>query len=125
MLLERDELRLLAEIGFFAAQHGDVPRAERIFKGLELAQPQGAAAYAGRALAYLSVKRVDEALRMLDRGLTLAHPDGHAELHAIRGLALQLAGRGSESAKALARAGPLPLARVLRGEPAAAPQATP
>lgn len=112
-MLERQELRRVADIGWLATQRGMLPQALRIFSALELARPDSAAGFIGLAMAHVRARALDEALRAIDRGLRTVEPSQHPELHAFRGFVLKLAGRGSECEKALRQAGEQPLARVL------------
>lgn len=116
MLLERESIRLLVEVGLLAAKQADVRRAERIFRALELLRPEGVFVYAGLGVAYLHAGRMVDALVVLDRGLQLVAAADRAELHALRGMALQMSGRISESRQAFIRAGDLPLAKAMLGE---------
>ncbi len=105
-------------MGFLAAARGDTRRAEVIFRALERVRPAATFPYVGVAAALMNAGRPDEAVQELDRGLKAVGPQDQEELQAFRGLALQLAGRTSESRRALQLAGDLPLARAMRGEPA-------
>ena len=71
-------------------------------------------------MTLLNQGRGDDAVRELDSGLAAAGEDARAELSAFRGFALQLAGRASESVRALRSAGEHPLARSMLGEDAPA-----
>ena len=117
------DIRLLTEVGFLAAACGDTRRAQAIFSALERVRPAANFPYVGMAAALMNAGRPDEAVRELDRGLKAVGPQDQQELQAFRGLALQLAGRTSESRQALALAGDLPLAKAMRGERAEAIQA--
>jgi tetratricopeptide (TPR) repeat protein len=123
MLLDRQTLRLLYELGLMAASGGDPVRAEKIFSALELTRPDSPAGYVGRAMTYMYTNSFAEALAVLDRGLALMAPQDQPELHAFRGMALQLAGRTAESLQAFRAAGDLPMARALLGEPLPEPEA--
>lgn len=103
-------------MGFLAAAQGDVRRAQVIFHALEKVRPQASFPYVGMAVALMNAGRHDEAAQELDRGLASAGAVEQPELQAFRGLALQLAGRASESLRALQVAGDVPLARAMRGE---------
>lgn len=72
--------------------------------------------YVGWAMACMNAGRPDEAVVVLDRGLRRVPREEQGELQAFRGLALQLAGRAAESARALQAAGEVPLARAMRGD---------
>ena len=115
-LPESNDIRLLAEVGFLAAARGDIRNAEAIFRGLERVRPAANFPYVGLAAALMNGGRLDEAVQVLDRGLTSVGPQDQAELQAFRALVLQLGGRTSESRRALVLAGDLPLARAMRGE---------
>lgn len=117
MHIEVEDLRALSMVGFLAAARGRVDEANAIFKAVEIERPTSAAAFVGMALAHLTVGRTVEALAVLDRGLKVQGQADLPELHAFRGLALQLSGRAAESLKALRQAGPLPLAKAMLGEP--------
>lgn len=115
-LPDSTDIRLLTEVGFLAAARGDIRNAEVIFRALERIRPAANFPYVGMAAALMNAGRYDEAVRELERGLKAVDPQEHQELQAFRGLALQLAGRVSESRRALALAGELPLARAMRGD---------
>lgn len=118
MPLASEQLRLIYELGLMAASSGDAARAEKIFTALERVRPQGCGAYVGQAVGHMFQGRYLDALSVLDKGLSLAEAGDHPELHAFRGLVLQLAGRSAESLSAYRAAGDLPMARALLGEPA-------
>ena len=122
--LDSNEIRLLTEIGFLAAGRGDVARAERIFGALQLLRPQRAFAPIGLAMAYMNAGRHDEAAGVLARAAEQVEAAEQAELDVFRGLALQLAGRSSESVRALKSAGKNHLAHTMLGLCAAQPAAT-
>lgn len=123
-LLPHEQIRALAEIGIMAARRRDVDTAEVIFRAIELSHPNRSMAYAGQALARLAVGRPAQALAAVDRGLRLARPEDHGELHALRGVALLAVGRPAECGVALRQAGDNPLAVAMR-EPAPAAPAAP
>ncbi|HZY20509.1 MAG TPA: hypothetical protein VFE82_18715 [Ramlibacter sp.] len=102
-------------MGFLAAARADVPRAKAIFGALVRLRPAGAYCYVGAAMATLNAGRADDAVRVLDRGLAAVGQDDQPQLHAFRALALQLAGRASESRRALGEAGDASLAKGMRG----------
>jgi tetratricopeptide (TPR) repeat protein len=114
--MESEDVKLLTEVGFLAAAAGDVRRAETIFRALELHRPHAAFPYAGRAVALMHAGQADQAVEALDAGLLQADPEGQVDLHALRGLALHLAGRASESRRALHAAGDHRLAHAMLGE---------
>lgn len=111
---------MLTEIGFLAAGRGDIPKAEAIFGALRSLRPQRAFAYVGLAVAYLNADRQEEAAQLLWQSLAqVDDPGERADIEAFRGLALQLAGRHSESIKALESAGPHMIALSMLGAVAA------
>lgn len=116
MSIEKQDLQVLAQLGYIAASRADVASAETIFAAVELERPASGAAFVGLALAYMSAGRTNDAVRTLDRGLLVPGQTDSAEIHAFRGVALQLAGRGAESLKALRQAGNQPLAAAMLGE---------
>ena len=99
-ILESHDVRLLTGVGFLAAARGDVRRSEVIFGALERIRPAGAYCYVGLAMAYLNAGRGDDAVQVLQRGLSAVEPDDQGDVQAFRGLALQLAGRASASRRA-------------------------
>lgn len=123
-LLPHEQIRALAEIGIMAARRRDVDTAELIFHAIELSHPDRSMAYAGQALARLAVGRPAQALAAVDRGLRLARPEDHGELHTLRGVALLAVGRPAECGVALRQAGDNPLAMAMRGPAPAAAAAT-
>ncbi len=123
-LLPHEQIRALAEIGIMAARRRDVDTAEVIFRAIELSHPNRSMAYAGQALARLAVGRPAQALAAVDRGLRLARPEDHGELHTFRGVALLAVGRPAECGVALRQAGDNPLAMAMREPAPAAPAST-
>ena len=114
--MESDDIRLLTEVGFLAAARGDLQRAQQIFGALERLRPNAAFPCIGMAVTLLNTGKPVEAVQELDRGLQRVPPADAADLHAFRGLALQKAGRQSESQRALRQAGAHPLAQAMLGE---------
>lgn len=110
--LQPEEIKLLTEVGFLAGARGDLKSARRIFGALEMCRPHAPFPYVGLAMALINRRQHDEAVLTLDRGLRLVDPSDAASLHAIRGLALQMAGRSSESQQAFNAAGSHPLAQA-------------
>ncbi len=99
-VLEADDARCLAEVGFLAAGRGDVTRADAIFNALRALRPGRAYPWLGLAVARLNAGRADEAVRLLEQGEASAAAE-RGLLSAWRGLALQLAGRNAESVRLL------------------------
>ena len=116
--LQPEEIHLLTEVGFLAGARGDLRAARTIFGALEFCRPAAGFAYIGMAMALLNRRQHDDAVRTLDRGLTMVDGEEVAELQAVRALALRLAGRGSESERAIKAASDHPLARALAAQPA-------
>ncbi|HSV44835.1 MAG TPA: hypothetical protein VLJ58_03500, partial [Ramlibacter sp.] len=115
-LLPPEDIKLLTEVGFLASARADVRRAETVFGALEQLRPDAAFPYVGAATALLNAGRAEEAVAALDRGLAADGQRDAGELQAFRGLALQLAGRASESVRAMRAAGDTRLARAMLGE---------
>lgn len=99
-LPEPTDVQLLTQVGFLAAGRGDVSRALRIFEALALLRPERAFAYVGMTAALLNAARAMDAVQRLH---AVRLPDGPETdmLEAFKGLALQFAGRSSESSYVL------------------------
>ena len=66
--LEKQDVRLLADIGFLTLSYGHFDKAETIFKGVQVARPESEAGPLGIALTHLArgnVHATVEALRKL------------------------------------------------------------
>lgn len=107
----------MTEAGLLAAGLGDVERAEAIFGALARVRAERSFAYVGLALCYLNAGHADDGARLLEQHADFVVPEDRPEMHAFRALVLQLAGRHSESQRALAAAGDHPLARRMAGTP--------
>lgn len=84
---------------------------------MRLLRPTRAFMHVGLAMAYLNAGRKDDAVDLLWEALASVEDSSERrEIEAFRGLALLLAGRHSESVKALLAAGAHPLARAMLGE---------
>lgn len=101
-LPSKDDVQLLAQVGFLVAGRGDATGALRIFEALALLRPDRAFAYVGQATALLNAGRAGEAAQRLDAAHLPAGPEADM-LEAFKGLALQLAERRSESTYVLRR----------------------
>lgn len=99
-VLDADDARLLAEVGFLAAGRGDVAHADAIFQALRAVRPGRAYPWLGLAVARLNAGNADEAVRLLEQGEASVAAE-RGLLAAWRGLALQLAGRKAESTRLL------------------------
>ena len=95
-LPDKEDIQLLTQTGFLAAGRGDVPRALRIFEALVVLRPDHAFGFIGIASALMNAGRATEAVQRLQ---SVRLPPGAETdmLEAFLGLALQLAGRVSES----------------------------
>lgn len=113
IVIEKSEIKLLAEVGMLAATRGDLAAARAIFSAVEQERPECAAAYAGPAVALLVRGRPDEAIEGLQRGLALVPPEAQSDLQAFLGVAFHLDGRTAESLRALGAAKEHPLAAAL------------
>lgn len=98
-----------------AAGRGDVRRAERIFGALQRLRPRRSFAYIGQAVAYMNAGRHGDAAMLLERAARDVDAEELGDLNAFLGLALQLAGHGSASVRALRAAGSAPLAQLMLG----------
>ena len=113
--IDAGDIRLLTEVGFLAAARGDVKHAEIIFGALEVVRPHNNFPYVGLGVAYLNAGHADKAVQTLARGVGLIDAQDAEELVAFHALALQLAGRTSESQRALLAAGSSRLALAMQG----------
>jgi len=111
--IKPEDIRLLTEVGFLAGARGDLRAACTIFAALEACRPNAAFPYIGLAMALLNLRLHDEAVRVLDRGLKLVDAADQADIKATRALALRLAGRGTESDRAVQAAGNHPMALAM------------
>ncbi|CAM3834020.1 hypothetical protein [Bordetella tumulicola] len=121
IVLSAEDAKLLTEVGFLAADQGDVASADAVFDVLCRLRPDRAYPWLGKALARFYAGRADEAVLFLERASCL-DKDETGVLHAWHGLALQLAGHHAQSRALLERVapghGPGPqLARTLLGLP--------
>lgn len=133
MLPESDDVQLLTQAGFLAAGRGNVAAALRIFEALALLRPEQAFGFVGLGSALMNAGRVNEAVQRLQSVRLPPGPEADM-LDSFKGVALQLAGRHSESRFLLrqlvlrARSGtPSPgarLAALLLGEALEAPAAS-
>ena len=98
--LDRDAMRLLAEIGFVGTLSGPVGATTTLFQSLQLLRPDSILPLIGLALNDLAAKRPEDAVRILRDEALKQHP-GDAEAMAFLGLALQKAGQNAEAHKVL------------------------
>ncbi|MBW7849352.1 MAG: tetratricopeptide repeat protein [Rhodospirillales bacterium] len=97
-----DLVRLLTEIGYFAAGSGRTAQALAIMEGLKAMRPGRSAAYIGIALAHMNAGRPAEAARVLrEEALPAVAPDEADAARVFLALALHLDGRPRECAEAL------------------------
>ena len=89
-------VKLLSEIGFMAAARCRVQDATTIFEGLQAARPDSEYPAIGLAVAQLSGKNYDQAIKLLRENALAKNPDS-ADAKSFLGLALKMAGRTSES----------------------------
>jgi predicted Zn-dependent protease len=98
--LDRDAMRLVADIGFMGAQTGQLAASRALFDALRTLRPDSTLPFIGIAVAELTSDRAEHAVRILrDEGLK-QHPDD-PELLAFLGMALQSAGNNIEARKVL------------------------
>lgn len=98
--LNREDLQLLAQIGFFAAQSNQQGAAAALFAALRVVRPDAVLPLIGLALADMGAGRHAQAARFLRDEALRKHP-GDPELSAFLGLALIQAGRGAEARSVL------------------------
>jgi thioredoxin-like negative regulator of GroEL len=99
--LDRDTMRLIAEIGFLGTDTGAHVAARALFKSLQVLRPDSTLPFIGRAMAELADNKAEEAARILrDEGLKLNPTD--PEVKTFLGLALHAAGRDGEARTVLA-----------------------
>ncbi len=110
IVIEREEIKLLAEVGMLAATQADLTAARAIFAAIEQERPDAAAAYAGLALAYLFRGRSEEAVECLQRGLLAVPSEEQSDLQAFLVLAFEVEGRRADSERALRAAEDHPFA---------------
>lgn len=99
--LDRDAMRLIAEIGFIGTQTGQLAAARSLFQSLLLLRPDSNLPFIGLAMVELGAQRPEEAARILREQGLKQHP-GDPELMAFLGLALQTAGEVANAQKVLA-----------------------
>ena len=98
--LSREDLQLIAQIGFYAAQSNQQGAATALFRALRVVRPDAVLPFVGLALADMGAGRHAEAARFLRDEALREHP-GDPELCAFLGLALTEAGRGAEARRVL------------------------
>lgn len=98
--LDREALRLLADIGFIGTQTGKLAAARAIFDSLRVLRPDAALPFIGLAMVHLSAEQAEVAAHILREDALKQHPTD-LEVKAFLGLALHCAGRGSEAYKVL------------------------
>lgn len=93
---DKDDVQLLIQVGFLAAGRGQVAAALRIFEALAVLRPDQAFAFVGMGSALMNAGRAAEAVQRL-QAVSLP-PGAEADmLDSFKAVALQLAGRHSES----------------------------
>lgn len=65
--IDKEDVQLLADIGFLALSYGSLDAGETIFKGVEAARPGSEAGPLGLALADLARGDIDAAVEILQR----------------------------------------------------------
>lgn len=107
-VLDADDVRLLADIGFLATGSGQHRPARDIFEALAVLRPASAVPYLGLATTWLNQSRADDAAGVLERGRQVLAADGtegtdedRALLGAFHGIALHFAHRHAESDQVL------------------------
>lgn len=132
---DKDDVQLLLQVGFLAAGRGEVAAALRIFEALAVLRPDQAFGFVGLGSALMNAGRAGEAVQRLQAVRLPPGPEADM-LDSFKGVALQLAGRHSES-RALLRQlvlraptaipspGTLLAARLLGEAPQAPPASAP
>ena len=106
---DKDDIQLLIQVGFLAAGRRELAAALRIFEALAVLRPDQAFGYVGLGSALMNAGRAGEAVQRLQSVHLPPGPDADM-LDSFKAVALQLAGRHSESRsllrQLLQRAGP-------------------
>lgn len=103
-LLEPQDIRLLTEIGMLGAGAGAPLAApvEQLFSALMVLRPDRDFPYIGQAVACFNQGRPDQAVAVLERGLSLAQAQADRDLlSAFLGLGLLMARRTAEGQRRL------------------------
>ena len=98
--LDRTDLRMLAQIGFLAAQSNQQSAARTIFRALRVIRPDSPLPLVGLALADINAGRHASAVQLLQGEGLREHPDS-GEIHAFLGWALLEAGNRDQAEKVL------------------------
>jgi cytochrome c-type biogenesis protein CcmH/NrfG len=99
-VLASDEKRLIAEIGFLAADARNSKAAQAIFEGLVAISPDQPYPYIGLAMAKMSAGDPEAAVRILREKALPAYPD-EEDIHVFLALALAEAKKPAECRKVL------------------------
>ncbi|NKI94064.1 tetratricopeptide repeat protein [Rhizobacter sp. SG703] len=102
-VLAKDDMRLLADIGFLAAMAADPARADAIFSGLRVLAPTSACPYVGIAMTRIAMRRADEAVRLLRDEALAKVPDDDHDIRLFLGMSLLVAGKHDEARRVLER----------------------
>lgn len=100
--LDRESMRLIAEIGFIGTQTGQLGASRAIFDSLRVLRPDSSLPLIGLALVLIAANKPAVAAQFL-RDSALTQFPGDPELTAFLGLALQCAGKNSEAQEALSK----------------------
>ncbi|WP_417796432.1 tetratricopeptide repeat protein [Terasakiella pusilla] len=93
--ISTDDLKVLMEAGFLAANGGMTKQAQTIFEGVLAVRPESEYAYIGQAVTLLTSEKHDEAIKVLRDDALRINPDC-LQAKMILAMTLKLAGRGSE-----------------------------
>lgn len=113
MQARTDELRLLAQVGFWGASRGHATAARAIFSAIEAQRPNALAAFVGPAMVDLALGDTLQAIACLERAEAVVSDADKPDLYAFLGLAYQADGQNTRSEQFLRQAGDVPLARAL------------
>ena len=102
-VLAKEDLRLLADVGFLAALSADHARANTIFSGLRLLAPSSTCPYVGLATTLIAMHRADEAVRLLRDEALVKVPDDDHDIRLFLGLTLLVARQPDEARRVLER----------------------
>jgi tetratricopeptide (TPR) repeat protein len=89
--LSSENIRLLAELGFMAANGGQLDIALGIFRGLSVLRPSKVFSYVGLAVAYLNVGLIEKAITELIPASEIVDSE-HEQIWIYLGLAYQRSG---------------------------------
>ena len=93
--ISTDDLKILMEAGFLAANGGMTKHAQKIFEGVLAVRPDSEYAYIGQAVTLLAANQHDDAIKILRDEALRINPDC-LQAKMILAMTLKMAGRGGE-----------------------------